>query len=133
VEVAVEIAFLIGRIIAGGYYVMAAMNHFMKFNMYSGYAESKGVPAPKLAVIGSGALLLLGGLSLLLGFQPIIGVALIILFLVPTSVMMHNFWSVQDPMQKMAELVNFTKNMALIGCALMFLAIPRPWPYALGY
>ena len=36
-------------------------------------------------------------------------------------------------MQKMGDMVNFTKNMALIGCALMFLAIPQPWPYSVGY
>ena len=33
--------------------------------------------------------------------------------------MMHNFWSVQDPQQKMGDQINFFKNMALLGAALM--------------
>jgi len=57
----------------------------------------------------------------------------IVLFLLPTSFMMHNFWAVQDPMQKMGEMINFTKSMALAGSALMFLAIPQPWPFSVGY
>jgi uncharacterized membrane protein YphA (DoxX/SURF4 family) len=57
----------------------------------------------------------------------------VILFLLPVSFTMHNFWAAQDPMQKMGDMLNFTKNMALIGCVLMFLAIPQPWPYSLGY
>jgi len=126
------IAFLIGRIILGLYYLMMAMNHFTKMEMMAGYAGSKGVPAPKLAVAGTGLLLGLGGLSILLGFLPTIGVALIIVFLLPTTFMMHNFWTIEDEMAKMGDMVNFMKNWALIGSTLMFLAIPQPWAFGLG-
>jgi uncharacterized membrane protein YphA (DoxX/SURF4 family) len=126
-----QIAFLIGRIVLGVYYLFNAFNHFRNLNMMAGYAGSKGVPAPKLAVAGTGVLLLLGGLSILLGVQPTIGVILIVVFLVPVAFMMHNFWAVQDPQMKMMEMVNFTKNLALAASALMFLAIPQPWPLSL--
>ena len=127
-----DIAFLIGRIIVGVYYLFNASSHFMQLNMMAGYAESKGVPAPKLAVIGSGVLLLVGGLSILLGFLPLLGVIALVLFYLPVTFMMHAFWTVEDPQMKMAEMVNFTKNLALIGSALMLLAIPTPWPFGLG-
>jgi len=127
-----EIAFLIGRIVLGVYYLFNAVNHFTQLEMMSGYAGSKGVPAPKLAVAGSGLLLLLGGLSILLGYQPYIGVALIVIFLAPVAFMMHNFWTVEDPQMKMGEMVNFMKNIALAASTLMFLAIPTPWPFSLG-
>jgi hypothetical protein len=35
-------------------------------------------------------------------------------------------------MAKMGDMVNFTKNVALLGSSLMFLAIPQPWPFSLG-
>jgi len=127
-----EIALLIGRIVLGAYYLFNASNHFMQLEMMSGYAESKGVPAPKLAVIITGGLLALGGLSILFGFMPYIGAGLIVLFLVPTAFIMHNFWKVEDQQMKMAEMVNFTKDIALAASALMFLAIPTPWLYSLG-
>ncbi len=127
-----EIAFLIGRIVLGIYYLFNAANHFMQLEMMSGYAGSKGVPAPKVAVVGGGLLLLLGGLSILLGYQPYIGVALIVIFLVPVAFMMHNFWAVEDQQMRMGEMVNFMKNIALAASALMFLAIPTPWPFSLG-
>ena len=126
-----EIAFLVGRIVLGVYYLFNASNHFRNLNMMAGYAGSKGVPAPKLAVAGTGLLLLLGGLSILLGYQPTIG-AILVIFLVPVAFMMHNFWAVQDPQMKMIETVNFMKNLALAASALMFLAIPQPWPLSLG-
>jgi len=124
------VAFLIGRILVGVYYLYNAFNHFQSLDMMAGYAGSKGVPAPKLAVAGSGALLAIGGLSILTGFEPRLGVAAIVLFLVPVTLTMHQFWKVQDPTQKMGEQVNFMKNVALLGSTLMFLVIVRPWPYS---
>lgn len=125
------IAFLIGRIVLGAFYLFNAFNHFKQIDMMSGYAASKGVPAPKLAVGGTGLMLLLGGLSILLGFKPYIGAILIVVFLVPTAFMIHNFWTVSDPMAKMGERVNFLKDIALAASALMFLAIPTPWLFSL--
>jgi hypothetical protein len=44
---------------------------------------------------------------------------------------MHNFWKDEDPQMKMADRINFMKNMALLGALLMLLAIPLPWPLRL--
>ncbi|MDR5675321.1 MAG: DoxX family membrane protein [Armatimonadota bacterium] len=124
--------FLIGRIVLGAFYLFNALNHFSRTEMLSGYAASKGVPWPRATVLLTGLLLLVGGLSFLLGVYPRLGVAAVVVFLVPVAFWMHNFWAVQDPMQKTVEMVNFTKNLALAGSALMFLAIPEPWPLSVG-
>ena len=126
------LAFLIGRILIGGFFLIAGFNHFARLNMMAGYAKMKGIPAPALAVSGSGLLILLGGASLLLGFHPTIGVILLVIFLVPTSFMIHNFWAIQDPQAKMNEMAQFEKNIAILGLLLMTLLITRPWPMSLG-
>ncbi len=125
------IGLLIGRIMVGGYYIVSGIRHFKDIDMMTGYAQSKGVPAPKLAIAGSGLLLLIGGVSILIGDHPVIGIAAISLFLIGVTPMIHNFWAVSDPQQRMAEMINFTKNIALLGSTLMFLAIPHPWPFSL--
>jgi putative oxidoreductase len=127
-----NIAFLIGRVIVGGFFLMNGFNHFAQLNMMTGYAKSKGVPAPALAVGGSGVLLLLGGLSLFLGYHPTIGAALLVIFLLGASFGIHNFWTVQDQQAKLGEMTHFLKNMAILGLLLMTLAIPRPWLMSLG-
>jgi len=126
-----SVAFLIGRIIVGAYYIYNGLNHFLHLSMLTEYAKSKGVPLPEVAVAGGGFLLLVAGITILLGYYPNLGVAALVIFLIPVSYMMHNFWAV-EPEQKMAEMVNFTKNMALLGSALMFLKISKPWPFSLG-
>jgi uncharacterized membrane protein YphA (DoxX/SURF4 family) len=127
-----NIAFLIGRVIVGGFFLMYGFIHFAQFNKLTGYAKSKGVPAAALAVGGSGVLLLLGGLSLLLGYHPTIGAALLVIFLLGVSFGVHNFWTVHDD-AKQAEMISFLTNMAILGLLLMTLAIPRPWLMSLGH
>lgn len=126
-----DVLFLIGRILYSLIFLMSGFGHFAQLEQMAQYVQSKGVPAPKPATAGSGVLLLLGGLSVLLGFYPTIGLILLIVFLVPTTLIMHNFWVVEDPMQRQMEMVNFLKNLALLGTALALLTV-REWPLGLG-
>jgi uncharacterized membrane protein YphA (DoxX/SURF4 family) len=116
------IVLYLGRIFFGGFFVFNGFNHFKMLDMMSGYAKSKGAPLPKLSVAVSGLLLLVGGVSVLFNVLPSIGLAALVLFLIPVTFIMHAFWKVQDPTAKMHEMVNFTKNLALLGAVLILLA-----------
>lgn len=127
-----DIVFLIGRILFGGYFVLTGISHFSHLSQVTAYTRAKGVPYAGPVVLLSGPLLLLGGLSVLLGLWPWLGVALLLIYLVPVSGRIHNFWALDDPEERTFELVNFMKNTGLAGAALMILAAPTPWPYSLG-
>lgn len=124
--------FLIGRILYGGFFVMAGINHFMNATAMAGYAGSKGLPAPRLGVLASGAIMVLGGLSILSGFRPEWGVLLLTLFLLPATFIFHNFWADTDPMARMNNMIHFQKNVALMGAAWMLLMVPQPWVFGVG-
>ncbi len=125
-----DIALLTGRLLFGGYFLIAGINHFRGAKMMAGYAASKNVPAPLAAVLGSGALLLLGGLSVLTGVYPYAGLALIGVFLIGVTSRMHDFWRIEDPMQRMGEQVNFMKNAGLLGAVLALYAVATPWAWS---
>src|SRR5919112_2099084 len=125
-----EWVLLIGRIIFGGFFIFGGLNHFMNLGMMAEYASYKGTPAPKVAVAGSGVLLLAGGLSVVLGILPVIGLILIILFLLPVSFIMHDFWAVPEE-QKMDQQIHFMKNMAMTGAALALMYGASSWPLAI--
>ncbi len=120
---------LVGRVLYGGFFVYNGINHFINLGMLTGYAQSKGVPAPQLAVILAGLMMLVGGVMILVGWKVRVGAWLIILFLLPTSFMIHNFWAISDPNMRMSDMINFSKNMALLGAALIMM-IQGPWPIA---
>jgi uncharacterized membrane protein YphA (DoxX/SURF4 family) len=126
-----SVGFLIGRILVGAFYLYNALHHFLSYSMLTEYAKSKGVPLPGVAVAGAGILLFVAGVTILLGWHPELGVASLVVFFIPVTFLMHNFWAEAQP-QKTTDLVNFTKNIALMGSALMFLKISKPWPFSLG-
>jgi putative oxidoreductase len=121
-------ALMMGRAIFGGYFAYSGVNHFLNAEMMSAYARTKHVPFARAAVLGSGAMLLLGGLSLATGYRPKIGASLIAGFLAGVTPQMHDFWRMEDQQQRMHEFINFTKNVALIGGACFAAAQPEPWP-----
>ncbi len=113
--------FLLGRIIFGAYFIYNGINHFKDEKAMTGYAKSKGVPSPRVAVLLGGAMLIAGGLGFVLGMNIQESAVILLLFMIPTTFMMHAFWKISDPMHKMSETINFTKNLALIGALLMML------------
>ena len=121
-------AFLIGRLVFGGFFLYSGINHLKQHKNLAQYAGLKNVPMPEQAVTASTVLLLLGGASVLLGVKPKLGTAAIIAFLAAVSPMIHDFWKHQDPSQRQSELVNFSKNMALLGAAIALMGVKEPWP-----
>lgn len=119
--------FLLGRIVFGGFFLYNGVNHLLQAKLMAQHAESKGVPAPQLAVELSAIPLIAGGASILLGVKPKLGALAILGFLAGVSPIMHDFWRTEDPEQKMNDMINFMKNMALAGGALTLMGIDEPW------
>jgi len=125
-----QTGFFAGRVLLGGYLLMGAFHHFSGVGTMAGYAAARGVPVPEVAVVVAGIFLAIAGFSLLLGLYPEIGVASLVMFLVPVTLTMHAFWADRDSAMRQMDIINFGKNVALLGSSLMFLAIPRPWAYS---
>ena len=123
--------FLLGRVIFGGFFLYNGINHFKQREAMKQYTQFKVIPKPDLAVTGSGAGMALGGASIILGVQPKLGAAAIAGFLAVASPAMHDFWNA-DESSKQGELINFSKNMALLGAALILMSVEEPWPASLG-
>jgi putative oxidoreductase len=117
---------LLGRLFFALIFLMAGPNHFAGQTI--AYAASQGVPMASIAVPFSGVIAILGGLSILLGYRARIGAWLIVLFLVAVTPMLHNFWTVHDPMMHQMQMIMFMKNLSMLGGALLISQLGSgPW------
>jgi uncharacterized membrane protein YphA (DoxX/SURF4 family) len=122
--------FLLGRVLFGVVLAFMGLNHFMDLETMTGYAQSKGLPMPKVGVVVSGLLLVLGGLGVAAGLYPGLAALALALFFVVATPTMHDFWAAPDE-QRQNEMINFLKNVALLGGSLVFYALSgRSWAYA---
>ena len=122
-----RLIFMAGRLVAGGMFLGSGASNLMDLQAKAGYAASKGISNPTFWVTAASLLLVLAGLSIIIGFKPQVGVGAIALFLIPVTLIMHNFWTMSG-FEADIELHAFMGNVGLFGSALLFLAIPQPWP-----
>jgi len=127
-----DVAFLLARVLFGGVLAFTGLNHFSDVEGMAEYAAFKGIPFPKLSVLGSGGLLVFGGVSLVVGVVPSLGAGALALFLLASAVTMHDFWNAEGE-DRQTEMTSFLKNLYGVGAALAFLAVAgTAWPYALN-
>jgi putative oxidoreductase len=108
---------VIGRICFSLIFIAAGLKHFTTNSIAT--AASHGVPLASIAVPISGLMALAGGLSILLGYRARLGAWLIVLFLIPTTLAMHNFWAIADPVEAEMQMIMFMKNVSMLGGALL--------------
>ena len=114
---------LIGRVLFAFIFVTSGLSHLAKVDAMAGYAKFKKVPAAKFSVLVSGALMALGGLSIILGVYADLGALVIAILLIVMALKMHDFWAQTDAQAKQNETYAFFKNISMAGGALIIFAI----------
>ena len=105
---------LLGRILLALVFVASGLIKILDPARATESMTSKGIPMASLLLWGAIAFELLGALSLLLGFRARAGAVLLLLFLVPTTLLYHDFWGVAGNERTM-QLLQFLKNAGIMG------------------
>ena len=108
---------LAGRQLFSIIFILASGQHFTPQGVAA--AARHDVPWPHVMVPLAGVMALAGGLSVLMGFHTRVGAWLLVGFLVPVTVMMHNFWAVPDVAASQIEKAMFMRNVTMLGGALL--------------
>jgi putative oxidoreductase len=95
---------------------------FPNFQAVAGFMAKEGVPAPQVMLAGAIVFLIAGSLSVILGYQARIGAALLLVFLVLATYYFHDFWTLADPQAKQEQMIQFMKNLGLMGAMLLVIA-----------
>jgi uncharacterized membrane protein YphA (DoxX/SURF4 family) len=106
---------LAARICLSILFFNTGINHLLGFGGFQQGLADQGLPIPVLLAVGTIAFQLIGATLLLLGFKVKWGAILLILFLVPTNLVIHN------PFIDPGETTAFFKNLAIIGGLLLII------------
>lgn len=118
-----QVLLIAGRVLIGALFVVAGILHFFETPRLTQKIAARGMPAPKVVLIAASSFQILAGLLLMLGVcVPAIAVGLI-LFTLAASILMLNFWNMEDPAR--AQAINvWLSNVAIIGGLLLAIAQP---------
>jgi putative oxidoreductase len=114
---------LAGRVLFLAFFVNSAYGHFKNHAMMTGYAKQTGIPLPIIAGWPSGVWLAAGAASIALGIWADLGALMLAAFVIPTAVLLHAFWKLEDPAQRQTEKASFLRNVSFLGAALALFAV----------
>ncbi len=105
---------LIGRVLIAAIFLLSGFAKLTDPSGTVGYMEAQGIPSAHILATVAGLAEVAGGLAILFGFLTRIGAVGLILFMIPTTVIFHDFWAMEGAEAK-TQMVNFVKNLAIIG------------------
>ena len=114
-------AALIGRWLMGAIFIVSGFAKLTDTAGSAGYMTAEGIPYAHALAIFAGVCELAGGLALVFGVLTRLGALGLFLFLIPTTLIFHNFWA-QDGADAKLQMVNFMKNLAIMGGLLLLWA-----------
>lgn len=113
-----DVVFLVGRILFGLRFVRSGVGHLVNRDAMVDYAEgTRGLP-PRL-MVPLAVVMVLEGVSVIFGIWADLGALLIVAFIIPTAVIVHDYWTVEDPRMQQIERSQFMKNLSMAGGALI--------------
>lgn len=112
-----------GRVLLCIIFLMAAVgNKIPHFSDVAQLMASKGIPAPNLMLAGAIVFLLAGSLSVITGYRGRIGASLLLVFLMLATYYFHNFWAITEAKAQQEQMIQFMKNLSLMGAMLLIIA-----------
>lgn len=116
-----DIVILIGRILFALIFIGGGFGHLTSTAAMTQVVKSKRVPMARAVVLATGVLLLVCALMLIVGLWADVAALGLFCFLVPTAILIHDFWTENDPQARLMEQLHFNKDLSLAGAALILL------------
>lgn len=121
---------LVARLmITGIFLASAAGNKIPQFSEVAKKMGEVGIQQPQIMLIGAIAFLIIGSVSIIIGYHARLGALLLLVFLAAATYYFHAFWKLApDSPQFQGEMIHFMKNAALMGTMVFIMANGAgPW------
>lgn len=112
-----SVFFLVSRILFAAVFVIVPMQVIVSSALVAAAPPMRRVPLPRISVVAASSVAIGGAALVVLGLWPDLGALLIAAYLVPVTVVMHAFWTFEDPAQVKEHRDSFFLNTSLVGPA----------------
>ena len=120
---------LLARILLVVLFVLFGWSKLTDFPGTVGYMASQGLPVPTLAAAVVVLMEFFVGLAIVLGFCTRPLALLLALYTLGTALIGHHYWTMEGA-DRMANMINFYKNISIIG-GLLLLCVTGPGKYSI--
>ncbi|MBD8898266.1 DoxX family protein [Rhodanobacter sp. DHG33] len=120
---------LVARLLLMLLFVLFGFSKLTDYTGTSAYMAAEGLPLPMLAAAVVIAMEFFVGLAIVLGFWTRPLALLLALYTLGTALVAHHYWTMGGA-DRMANMINFYKNLSIIG-GLLLLCLTGPGRYSI--
>jgi putative oxidoreductase len=115
---------LAGRLLIVAIFALSAVgSDIPEFDKTVGVMKLHKVPFPEWLLPIAIVFLIVGSISVFVGFKARFGALLLLIFLGLASYFFHNFWDITDQEIQKMQMIEFMKNLSLMGTMLFIIAV----------
>jgi putative oxidoreductase len=122
-----NICLLLGRLLMGSYFILPGLRKISNYQGTTDYMLAHSVPAVDFLLPVTIFIQILLGLAIIIGFKGKLAAFVLAGLTLIISIYMHDFWSMDEGMERGHELQNFIKNMAIMAGLLMVSSCGTGW------
>lgn len=114
---------LVGRVVLAWYFLSEAMSTIGNWEATVSLMALKHIPAAPAVLALALIVLILGGVSLLLGYQTRYGAMFLFAFVLAATLVMHDYWNIHNATDREADYETFARNIAIAGGLLIVVGL----------
>lgn len=104
----------VGRVLLSAIFLLSGTMKFMNWEMNAQYMESQGMIYIPFLLASAALIEIIAGLALFLGWWARFAALGLVLFMIPTTLIFHDFWS-HVGQEQQTQMIHFLKNLAIMG------------------
>lgn len=120
-EVITKFGPVIGRVLVAAIFLISGISKITGFAGTAGWMASMKLPMVEVLLVITIVIEIGGALMLILGWKARLGAAALFLWMIPVTLLFHNFWAMPAD-QQMIQQIMFLKNIAMMGAMLYIMA-----------
>jgi len=105
---------LAGRILLSTIFILSGLTKFTDWNGTANYMAAHSLPLIPFLLPIAALVEIAGGLAILVGVRTRAAALLLFLYLIPTTLVFHNFWG-QVGAEHMNQMTHFLKTLSIMG------------------
>jgi putative oxidoreductase len=113
---------VLGRLVLVAIFLGSAAHHIQDYQGTLAGMDAQHVPYPQVLLPGALVFMIVGSLSVLVGYKARIGAFLLLVFLGMAAYYFHNFWThPPDSKDFVGQQIHFMKNLSMAGAMLFII------------
>ena len=125
-----DVGLLIGRILLVAIFIFSGTVKFIDPSGTAGHIAEQGLPTPMVLAFAAGAVEVIAGLMVAVGWQTRVAALVLAAFSAVTAFFFHDFWNFPAGEEQINQMLHAFKNVTIIG-GLIVLACVGPGRFSL--